>query len=1233
MSIEGPIWWDDLIPEEGVCSGASTDRLLMMHGHEATTLFQCLGLRGAIFGRTPVPESLQLPLDPCDAVEIFMNRFRSLPSDHPIPDGIRHVVDAPTDFLSRVGLGALPPTHVLKQYFVEQMGGVEGNREPIPPTTLQLISMSRMNTYLPEMLRLWGPCDVFRRFPHHSRIEAVVGESPQVALLMHTLATSGVLTQETRAHWDDLAGQICGDAVVVRNNQAQPLGRATPSQVFGAKLDDAYPSSSSLHEPASARFAPGFDWLQAFTKLREETIKLMQVAGWKNPEGLFPLPQKPDEGYVRNLLLSLFPGPLLETVEQTIILTAATHRLFDALKVAGISVSPVQESRGGIDVREGLPIDVLVEIARIRKQLSNKFEAQAQTVAHGDLRYKSPSYVRTAGSNITQYRGGLTAYLGEESIKYLDSIGIRDFSDNTLDLFNKLVERARGIMEGSALRPLNRHEERELSNIHDILDLIGSANPTSLSFSRGETLFEGKYSGFFGEKYAEMLDCLQKRIEDKSRVTPNNICINQAEPCVLLGSNGGGKSTLIASILQQLHHPGAVVAEECSLPDRLRVLPSADAVELGGITGVFEGRTGGKSSFVREITQTLHRIDEMLKGEGRSVLDIGDEGGRRTDQLNSMALMAAVLILDARSNALTIHSSHCNALNTQLGPLLEALGIRVRWSTMEGYRLRELMPGETVRSHAFASATPFVPEILAIHWSTMSGEEAPERTKYGVEHRERGYPELHRERLLQLGWLRELSNISGNVKIAGLPAQLLGLDYREDTQRNTLRVYQPETRGSRYTGIYDLYANTLLNPRWEHASRMPAWIQSLRHDTNNISTVATYIEGCGRIFELVSHIDTVDSLRKEMKQVSQEEIKAIHEQLAVFIKDAPSYLQATAQVQALLPGFDTTEITRFFQDVARHNVTKDPIINISQAFTNARNPICILEGIRMLAVNAPSLNMHESNTVGSQFCISGAASYDLQENCQRDGSEPVKNHVHIDLNRSLFFTGPQGSGKTEALYTIGEALFTASLWGLTQARECSVPTDRYEVLPLIVTPPQTSNTRRLSSFENEAESRFAAVVDYCERLPEGVRPVILMDEPLSTTQTGEAADGIIALKRYVESKGGILVVSTHSHECVWKMRALEEQYQLCTVGLFGTDDQFRWIHDQHGESKGIEVAKIVAQKLNLDPRVMQVLDIAMIIREYIEESTRNAGVQLVTYVNRVEAILRDLEMPTLSTER
>jgi hypothetical protein len=197
----------------------------------------------------------------------------------------------------------------------------------------------------------------------------------------------------------------------------------------------------------------------------------------------------------------------------------------------------------------------------------------------------------------------------------------------------------------------------------------------------------------------------------------------------------------------------------------------------------------------------------------------------------------------------------------------------------------------------------------------------------------------------------------------------------------------------------------------------------------------------------------------------------------------------------------------------------------------------------------------------------------------------------------VVYTGPQGSGKTEALFGITELALSSTLWGLSFAEETKIG-GNWEVLPLITIPDfkDEEAVRSYSSFEREVRNRIGLIAQYCEELPEGVRPLILMDEPLSSTNTDDASEGIRAIRDLVESKGGVLIIATHSHEAVWDMdkevSAGGHQFDSKHVGLFDTEQAYKWLKG-HGESMGIEVAK-----RNGMPHVA--IEIAELVRDYIQ---------------------------------
>jgi len=1179
-------------------------------------------------------------LDPSNVWEHFSNVGQAYSrSESKAGKTLQDIKHYPFLYLRPTFLAALPVDHFLKRESVVVSEPIVASEVVQNESLLSL--MARFPSYLPLMRKTYGPdASVFRYSSSTSSVRQRLSDATDARLIAHHLMRSGVISpEEAEKDWPETAKTLLAKAWGYYSyGEYKEIGKLPVALALSSGAGELihYSSVSSIPEVYTYRLDAistgnqppssneGLSPIPVIELLTNEAILLMEKAGWVKPERYFRLPLmmlkeaasrgknpleewKMIKGETSPIFGREFPGSFIYATEQLIFHIATETAFRQELTANGIPTTFVRESADRrVRIKEGRPEHLLVQLANDRKARSAQIIGNLGTLNHRSSSGES-SYIERAAAEIDSYLGGFANYT--KDINWQALLGF--IPDTVQSAYSALLERVRNELSGIGFGPVSAKQTERISNFTIALDRIGRGYSSGQSFSRnpdGTQKIErfNFYAGYYGDLYKAALVLLDESAVDQREIVANDINLEPGRPMVLLGSNGQGKSTIISTILQQQFYDGQVVASESEIPPNMQLLAGADTIELKGTEQVFWGRQEGKSSFLMEFEETIKRLNAMLT-DGQLFLNTGDEVGRRTDQLNAMALLGTELLVAGHTGSLSVQTSHCNALNRQLGPLLKKLGVDVDWSTMRNFRLTQLESGEVVKSNALRQAAPFLPKQLGERWAAISDETL---TDFGTEHITFSPEAIQEERLTQLGWLEK--NHLKQFRLAGLPNVLLGMNYSSPVKNRYRNYYSFGGQAWKYSDeATQLYAGTLLNSQWKEAGKVPEWICRIQQQPEGafVKAMDTFTE----VFETVSQVNGyIEAQKNQRLPLSGQDANILREKVRTLRNNVKVYRQALGDMREIISDMDWSEVEKFLDELP----TINDLTSLPDAFYKARDPLMVAEGLHMIATNSSTLGMAHAESNGSNISIRQGWSFDLLQNRQNQKKPVVKNDIVID--KSVFFSGPQGSGKTEALYTVAENLMAARLWGMATADSFTYDAP-YEVLPFITVPEADDKSRPLSSLEREVDRRMAAVVDFCEMLPSGVKPIVVMDEPLSSTNTQEAADGIRAIKVYLEERGGILICATHSHEAIWDMEKEKEDFKPMTVGLFDTPEAYRW-REGHGASMGIEVA----QRMGMDPRLVA---IATAFRDFLSDTAggrMSMNEAMEHYANVINPLLQEI---------
>lgn len=1045
------------------------------------------------------------------------------------------------------------------------------------------------------------------------------------------LISQGVLSYEEVEEWlPSYAAHFIADTYAVRAPRYSdkvytlPFMRIAPSIVLDGSLTDyvehgEYKYNMYMYTPGAAHhprmerpgFEHGFDVL-TYMKVRTAlALELMKKAGWENPEQMAQLPLAllergslhPDSGaywdfrmqrmgtHFKSFDTETIPGTMGRVAESLTLQAAAQARLHEALLSEGHPVcEPERVATHAIEIDRALPVHVVTDAVESRTKRHERMKGAVSVNTTG--RYNEPaniaSIISTRRSNARDrmpgYEKELTDILAQWHI-----IPASDWS--TEKKLEALLAYGVVLAEPHINPPSDMTKEHALR----IIDYLTRLNAIDQ--------WNSIYAGFPGDYMRRYVRGLETIAGDTAIPVENTITLKRSVPAVSLGANGGGKSTYLATVLQHMFPSGLVVGSSSRVPENIRgVLATADPIEATGRSSrVFWGREQGKSSFVQELEGMEERYRVMLDSKELPYLTTGDEIGRRTDQLNAMALVGAEIIVNAVRGNYAHISTHCNSLNRTLGPVFDTLGVAVDWGTFKNFQRISVAESDFIVSDALGAAEAFIPSSLGTKWAEAE-EKDPTTFEWGKEYTVREYADIHRERLMQLGWIRE-SYRRGEYQIEGAAGALLGTDvmsaYKHDLTSHELRSHK---------GVSNELIGTFLNPRWEQIGNVPDWVHGFEMLSDGPSVGHQTLIAC---FDLAH---SLESAKQETGIHRLEAFRRCNIDLARLLAHkhhAESYVK---KLKTQVPGFDFSAIDLMLEQLPEYDKSwavdadegegETPVKlpdadSHSKVLSAATHATLYLETARVMAANKKGLHVCEVEEAGdgSIFEAQGLYGFGLSEVLSKDGKVPVVNDITID--KTTIFTGPQGSGKTEALLAIAETMMMGTLWKVATATRVKMARD-VDVLPLITVPTFPERTyyddteeKRPSSLQHEARDRMGVIAQYMKDAPEGTRVVALTDEMLSSTNTEDASGGTRGLNALAAEGGHILIAATHSHETVWDMEKHKVPFSAKCVGAFTTEFAYQWL-EGHGESMGLEVAEFYG----LDPRVV---GIAKILRDFIIE--------------------------------
>lgn len=738
-----------------------------------------------------------------------------------------------------------------------------------------------------------------------------------------------------------------------------------------------------------------------------------------------------------------------------------------------------------------------------------------------------------------------------------------------------------------------------------------------------------------------LLDRLNKNITqittDQEPLESFTVELEVGQPAGLIGANGGGKSTLLATMIQSLYLKELVLGSRITTPSgSVRVLAHTDPANLQTIGERERFRVMAKSAFMAEI-ESIGGIFEELTARlpttnDSPLLILTDEFGRRTDSLDGMALYSALLILVSATNSFSLGASHYNQLPHQLRPLLVQLGIKANWYTMENYTPRPLGNSEVVTSNAFGVAAKLLSPKLLEKWRELIGAEMLSQATYEYP---KELPNSQQIMLTQLDWVESSILHPGRKTIHGLPRKLLGLDLLDIQLRKTKVGTELD---------HDLVLDILAAKKPELAN-FPTWVEQAQNLLDDEDTELA--ESVEALLELASTISLLEAGLQDTRDYNITGLLTSIVEFATTQKNT-NFIQNVAKISDLFPGleidslvpgltalinYDFSSISDLLSKIAD---SKNFIAKVRGEIKDSSDKSELLKGALEFRRNILARELADLKKITSAFWSEVAGKLKpnymttlklldfaivVGTNCKKLGySKVVRNdgrniEFHdlvspslkpedgrvvlndLSLRKTTFVTGPNGSGKTEFIRAVGETIILANAFGQTKSG-CVLP-EKIAVFPLLRVPEETttfssSQTRPFSALEKEVRYRATAMERWLDELEEGVLPVVVIDELGIATSEEDAEYLFRIVIELVEAQGGIVLASTHFHNIVREMMS-EEKADVLSVEAFWTNDRYK-VKPGHGQSKGLQTADQVGVPAPVGP-------IAQVIREYLVVSS------------------------------
>jgi DNA mismatch repair ATPase MutS len=168
--------------------------------------------------------------------------------------------------------------------------------------------------------------------------------------------------------------------------------------------------------------------------------------------------------------------------------------------------------------------------------------------------------------------------------------------------------------------------------------------------------------------------------------------------------------------------------------------------------------------------------------------------------------------------------------------------------------------------------------------------------------------------------------------------------------------------------------------------------------------------------------------------------------------------------------------------------------------------------------------------------------------------------------------GSNGGGKTKLLSTVGTEVHRAQQIGFVAAESAELPIVSH--VDFLIS---TALHEELSSSGTTEAQKIKAVIDAYEAAGCPRNAIIMLDEPGKGTSGEEAIPLLMALMRYCEERGAMLVFTTHFSNIYDYMARLtadsEIPHEVFHMNFFSEDGQRFVLQEGEGASEGIRVCE------------------------------------------------------------
>lgn len=1119
------------------------------------------------------------------------------------------------------------PLGVYEQLFTEQAMVVSGEH-PLPQSytdkRMDMASFSGRAGVPGAVHQLWGP-DYYWKYRSQYSEDTNDGAKKARFIVKHLLETGFLTDQRLQVLLNIAQSNVCM-GVTEKNGYILPmdgigafhlLGSLSPSDEFVVlKARSSLPAGTKRLFQTQAL---AIDLSKLISpELTQLTIDLLGHLGWKEPASwvLPPLKvleavhqaslagvddsaidavgkvQKTERAAYSYLFHRTLVGKVLNTIEFLAMHLSSVVAFGEDVHAVGLpTTQPVSAHNDAmVSIRGSFPEHFPTIYAReVARLLTEAQEARTRLLERGTPRW-ADSINRKMEEHYRANRHTHNTFFGSEYAYVTELMRVPTLDEVPhLKIFEQLVNSTVALFE--SLPKAKTPTDQLVRQAERLLNILRKY------FKVNEIYYHGDRGGFNGEGLHQIVEAFETALKMKLDIVVNDLVLQPGVPLTILGANGQGKSSLMAMLIQHLFPTVRMIGAESRTPWSTHMLTAFDGIEKHGKTQMSSGRYAGRSSFMMEVDELIPIFEKLLNPGSVSQIQAGDEIGKRTDQLNGMSLVGTHILLAAAKGAIALNAAHYNTLPTLLEPIMRQCGLSARWATLSEHRLIE---GSDVpfASAALENAARFLPRKFVKNWVDHRVEtEMPADTADDcVTHTPY---QLHKETLQQLGWIERVPGYDREEQLVGLGGFLLGAGASD------LRLCQLENQDHKFLHAHfaqgpevcELLVNTMLNPRWELRERIKQWVAAL-----NLERVQELQGKYQKLKQIINIVMNVQDLRQRRGQMSDSQFQLETASLQIALDELRVSLpQMRLDLEWLSGAYPELTWDRV-EDVLRAMQDEASVLEFGRVCGRIAllfEPFFIVQSLCCVVTNAPLIGLcvveqHDNPNLDARFeDLWGAG---LAPSLRRRRESLVKNSIGI--GHSTFFAGCQGSGKTEAIIAIAEALTTAQLFNLAPASAASLSAQPFEVLPLISVPQWKQREGKpgevvmpLSGWQREAANRIAAIVSFCESLPDGVVPVVVLDElGVSTDPIVEGSEIIQIVTQYVEGRGGIVVMSTHCHQALWDMAAKGHPHQVMSVTPFWEENKYRWVPG-HGESLGLETAA----RLGIPPTA---IEIAEVLRGY-----------------------------------